>query len=445
MYGHLFRDGTGHYLFVEPLGFGVSCQCQLVLHCETGELRVRKVLHRRLPSGSGLLKRAAPGERRVADTAGDFTNDAGIALLLARHALEAGITLRVPALLSDAAIPDERAGKVSRVSYWSLCNGGSVSSFAYKCRAAGATIPRGLILRLLQHLLETLHFMYSALPEPLVHGDLHAGNVLLHWPAAGASVVPDFFLADFGTATWLRCLGRPGSKNNNDNNNNNPGCADLAGLCDMLDKELLPVAAPAAADDAADAAADPVRVAYDMLARLQRDASAGAPDLTAVLAHVREHAMRALPDLILSATAAAAAAADACDINNNIINDDNTAPSCCWRVARQMMADKGQAPRLYPTVGAVLDARNVPGPWHVAEVDAATLAVRQVVVVAVAAGAGGPDMVKEAATTHHRPNEDNADSETEAAWCECETDPDPMSGEEEERYPGGMEEDYGWD
>lgn len=47
-HGHLFVDGQDEYLFVKTLGCGPNSQAQLVLHLQTGELRVRKVTLRHL-------------------------------------------------------------------------------------------------------------------------------------------------------------------------------------------------------------------------------------------------------------------------------------------------------------------------------------------------------------------------------------------------------------
>lgn len=45
---HLFLDGADQYLFVKNLDCGAHSQAQLVIHLQSGELRVQKVSLKRL-------------------------------------------------------------------------------------------------------------------------------------------------------------------------------------------------------------------------------------------------------------------------------------------------------------------------------------------------------------------------------------------------------------
>ncbi|KAL2257978.1 hypothetical protein VTK26DRAFT_8894 [Humicola hyalothermophila] len=158
-FGHLSKDVTGHYLFVEPLGTGVPCQSQLVLHYESNELGVRKVLHRRpVPAGRRSPSKAAAAELESVEANRLFTVDAETAKMLDQAARNANIKLRVPRGFSDAAIPDPKSGNLTRVFSWSLCNGGALQPFCDRCKQTGARLPLGLVLRLRQHVLETLRF-----------------------------------------------------------------------------------------------------------------------------------------------------------------------------------------------------------------------------------------------------------------------------------------------
>ncbi|KAL2015368.1 hypothetical protein VTK56DRAFT_5765 [Thermocarpiscus australiensis] len=431
MYGHLFKDTTGHYLFIKSLGIGVSCQSQLVLHCETGELRVRKVLHRRVPLAQ-RNRTNGTGGNRMEQPEVEFCNDVRIAKFLASRALQAGVNLRMPKVLSASTITDQRSGKYSRVSYWSLCNGGSLSSFAHNCWDKAFNMPEGLVLRFLQHALEMLHFMYATLPDPLFHGDLHSNNVLLHFPP-GCNV-PDFHLIDFGqarpaaylardpTLSWdipdlLRILETdlakltlpletwPNLNNNNKDDNDNDNVPSYL-LNHLLNKDS-PLCTAYRMLRALAATFDANRRARAAAATTSRPGPSSLsttttiiPDLRPVLSYVRDQAMRALPDLLLAGD---------------------------WRQCNSLDAGAAVAgaearyggirplrPALYRSVGEILAARNVPGPWCVAVVreeeeeegGGGTGVVEVVEIVAV----GGREAL-------HRPNEENDASVTDSAWC----------------------------
>lgn len=394
MYGALFKDGNDHYLLVEPLGFGMFCQTQLVRHCETGELRVRKVLHRRPVVG----QRDDPNvERRKRKTEAEdqFNNDVKMTRLLA-NATRGNIKMRMPELFSDSTTPADRSGKYSRVSYWGFCNGGNLDSFANACWDNSVSLPCGLVLRFLQQMLEMLHAMYTQLPEPVFHGDLYGSNILLHF--APRSGVPDFYLADFGQAYTV-----PNPLTLADDKT----CGwDVPGLMDVIENLLFrltmePVGGPNAVLHSPGftailldpATTNPICVAYQMLRRLDQDFTHNKrfaiatgqrlviPDLTPTLAYVRDIAMQLLPELMSSGDWAAGNA-------------------MYRRIYGQGPSPSAKGPALYLTPQQLLAIRNVPGPWFVAQVEPGSLAVQKVI--------GG---------ARHRPNEETGNSDTDSAWC----------------------------
>jgi hypothetical protein len=151
LYGHLLRDPKADCLLIRPLSHGLSCQTQLVYNYTTRGTCVRKSL-RHAPSPRGQVQVPA-----VNDAVDEFDRDARVAGAL--HAADKdGSPLRVPRLLSAASAPDG-----SRVSYWGLCNGGTVWSLLERCADTDSVLPMGLVLRILLQTLEALDFMYSGL------------------------------------------------------------------------------------------------------------------------------------------------------------------------------------------------------------------------------------------------------------------------------------------
>lgn len=184
-YGHLFQDSPDDCLFVRPLGSGHSCQTQLVHNYTTGGVCVRKSLRYPIfPSDEGALE-------------DEFDHDVHTAQLLHAAAAAASHELRVSKLLSVADAPGS-----SRVSYWDVCNGGTLFAFLDRCRSTESVLPMGLALHILLQALETLNFMYTGLAEPVYHRDLHDSNLMLHF-AEGRSI-PDLHVIDFGRSVHGR-------------------------------------------------------------------------------------------------------------------------------------------------------------------------------------------------------------------------------------------------
>lgn len=426
MYGHVFKDNTGHYLFIDQLGIGVSCQSQLVLHCESGELRVRKVLHRRVRT-TGILGRflstQTAAELELALSNKMFTSDVETAKKLTEAAQHANFKLRVPQCLSDATIPDPKTGKSTRVSYWQLCNGGSLDSLTHKCRQTDARLPLALVMRLLQHVLETLNFMYTALPEPLMHNDIHDGNILLHFQPG--CVVPEFHLIDFGGVIPAN------SMRLNPRGEGAPEFWDMTALMGLINTRLMPVLSPEDRDGVRDLNnytdhlaneenRSPICTVYRMLAQLddeyramyqfaqQQGGPVRFPDMSELLCYVRMHAMVALPDLVLMHRSGS--------LGENVYGTNHLGKGVATK-----------QPKLYVTVSGLLGTRNVPGPWYVAHVaDGSGGAVE-------GGRVGGVQVVGiKGVETHHRPNEENANSVTDEMWCG-----QSMQGQEREECEDG--------
>ncbi|GAB1319858.1 hypothetical protein MFIFM68171_10068 [Madurella fahalii] len=399
MYGVLFKDGgiaDDYCLFVDRLSMGVSCQVQLIHRTGTGEFRVRKVLHRR-PRKHDRRPNKIQAELQ-------FDQDVEVARFLSAEAAKRGIDLRIPKLISDYTTPDEywrKSGKYSRVSYWSLCNGGSLDAFVEDCLERGETIPRGMAFRFLRQILETLQAMYAQCSNPVFHGDMHANNVLLHFEPQ--CTVPDFYLVDFGQASFVSpsVPAVDGERGN----------WDIPDLMKIIEDRLFMPSLPLAGLDAMHhwegvisllrdgATTDPLYVAYQMLRGLDKVFNQNKrvalrtqqpvviPDLTPVINYVRDRAMLMLPELILH---------------------------CDWRTRNEAYCKTygnpsspeptKQLPLLLPESEAVLHVRNVPGPWYLAQVDPKTF-------TKIGVNFSDPK---------HRPNEENENSDTDSAWCSDE-------------------------
>jgi len=104
-----------------------------------------------------------------------------------------------------------------------FCNGGDLSEFLRQYREAYKSVPEVFLWHLLVQIIEMLGFLHLGWRKgerledldktrlAIGHLDLHAGNILLHWPSNSA-VLPDLVLADFGEyavfpAPWVgdRC------------------------------------------------------------------------------------------------------------------------------------------------------------------------------------------------------------------------------------------------
>lgn len=179
---HLFLDGDDQYLFVKNLNFGANSQAQLVLHLQTGELRVRKVSRRYLDDQQ---KKKEDREK--------------VLVYLQEQAAKLGIQPHIAHLFSANDVPAAQGageGKWSRVAYMRYYNGGDVCQLCEAYEESGQGMPSSLILRLLKQVVYALYFTRTC---EVLHADLHDGNIFIHHNRA-LDGRPDFYLADFGAA-----------------------------------------------------------------------------------------------------------------------------------------------------------------------------------------------------------------------------------------------------
>ncbi|KAG7291326.1 hypothetical protein NEMBOFW57_001339 [Staphylotrichum longicolle] len=181
VYGRLYSDAKDDCLFVGSLSSGQSCQTQLVHNLASGAICVRKA-----------LRQAATADEQDA-AAQEFDCDVFIAKRLAAAAVNGNYDAHIPTLLSASD-----ADGATRVSYWELCNGGTLFGFFSDCLAKRVVLPLGLALHILLQLLETLDFMYTGPDYPIFHRDLHECNIMLNFAAGRA--IPDIHILDFGRA-----------------------------------------------------------------------------------------------------------------------------------------------------------------------------------------------------------------------------------------------------
>lgn len=189
-FGHVFTNGEDQYLFIKIVGSGADASAQLALHVQTGELIVRKVGRRLL--NLEQVQQEDP-ER--------------ILFSLQAQAQQRGVQPNVSYLQSanELPTPQRQEGKESlyhRVKYFNFYNGGTLEMFWRECETRDLSPPPSLILTMVQDISQALDFMYSMKPTFVIHGDLHWGNVLLHWNENNSPA--RFFLGDFGRSTCGR-------------------------------------------------------------------------------------------------------------------------------------------------------------------------------------------------------------------------------------------------
>lgn len=179
---HMFIDGSDRYLFVKNLELGSCSQAQLVLHLQTGELRVRKVSREHLDENE---KQSEDREKVI--------------FYLQQQAQKLGIQPHIAQLFSTNDVPAAQGageGKWSRVLYMPYYNGGDVCQLYEAYNESGRVMPSSLILRLLKQVVCALYFVSTC---GVLHGDLHDGNILIHYNRALGGL-PEFYIADFGAA-----------------------------------------------------------------------------------------------------------------------------------------------------------------------------------------------------------------------------------------------------
>lgn len=186
-FGHLFTDRDDQYLFVKNLGRGASSRAQLVLHCQSGELRVRKVSLRYLDEN----------DIKVEDRE-------KVLFYLQEQAAKKRLQPNISHLFSASdvlASPSQESGRNlwSRVQYMKYYNGGNIGQLYDKWRNSGLAMPSSLILKLLTQIVSALYFISS---HGVLHADLHDENMFVHHEGGRAqSYIGDFGLAERGALT----------------------------------------------------------------------------------------------------------------------------------------------------------------------------------------------------------------------------------------------------
>ncbi|KAH6641000.1 hypothetical protein F5144DRAFT_590387 [Chaetomium tenue] len=195
------------YIFNRLLSSGSQSTVQLVTNIQTYELVVRKVSKYKpvVRNAHDLANVPEDNEVRILDHLN--------ALRLNPAYLLTGLTPRWSTCISYEKIvqscgPEPRT-ECLQISYWKLCNAGSLSSVIdswYSGSMAdimeGMLFPVSVLARCIAQVCETLHFMYQAGHEAVYHCDLHLGNIFVHYDSyPGTDGLPDFYLGDFG---WAR-------------------------------------------------------------------------------------------------------------------------------------------------------------------------------------------------------------------------------------------------
>ena len=200
-YAYMFKSGSRRFLFIRHFGSGVESVAQLVEDLDTGETLIRKVTASRLQQQHTVgedprLKK--PNEIRILDAIRDSFR---------------APDPRYPPYIAECYghdyIKSKDTGstgwpKYSSVSYWKLYNGGSVTE---RWLTGEITPPLMAVARMIHQVLSTLQYLCTAGKKPIYHGDIHLGNVWVHWKAD--TLLPDFYLGDFEDARFADSKYKP--------------------------------------------------------------------------------------------------------------------------------------------------------------------------------------------------------------------------------------------
>lgn len=362
-YAHLFVDEDDQYLFVKNLGSGAQSYAQLVWHLQSGELRVRKVSVRRL----------SHTEKEKDDTERDLLTK------LQERARETNLQPNIVRIFSGGDVPArqeqaEGPQKWHRVIWMSYMNGGHLNDFRIGCNERGLTVPRLIILRLVQQVASALQFMYAK--PAVLHRDMHSANIFLNW--AGDSDLPDFCIGDFGQAIQADDDGGfklwDGHVKELFEEGVQPYEQDVQSLRSHA-KALLACPLGRAKKGSMGAEPDIVKQVMSKLDEIANPAMTpgSPPDLTGLL------------DLISSASALPSGSHDIADFKFGS-QDANSL-----------------IPMYHNTVDECLQVKQIHGPWHCAKVS-----------LSVDLGKVLPGILEISERTHHRPNKLNDDSDTDS-------------------------------
>lgn len=214
-HAYVFDSSSGEsYIFLGHLAGGAQSIVQLVANIYTNEVVVRKVSKRRplLTNGRSITDLPEDREIRILDHLTSLAHNP-INAVTGTPRWAPYIGHEDISLMSTWPRP---AMVCSRVSYWKLCNGGSLVDWVRDWRMGPSEngppqpfsltpdepcpFPISIAARCIAQVSETLHFMYNAGREAVYHGDLHLGNVFVHF-GERSDGLPDFYLGDFG---WAR-------------------------------------------------------------------------------------------------------------------------------------------------------------------------------------------------------------------------------------------------
>lgn len=190
----MFKSGHRRFLFVCNFGRGVDSMAQLVEDVDSGEDLIRKVATRRLvqahDDAEGDWQPKIPREISILNAIQNFKapeTDFPV------HIVKCYGHEYIKSTNEDGA----RGDKYHSVSYWQLCNGRSIRT---RWLAEGILPPTVAVARMIYQVLSTLHYLYTAGPQPVYHEDCHFGNIWAHWTAD--KLLPDFYLGDFADARF---------------------------------------------------------------------------------------------------------------------------------------------------------------------------------------------------------------------------------------------------
>ncbi|EXJ64737.1 hypothetical protein A1O7_01075 [Cladophialophora yegresii CBS 114405] len=112
---------------------------------------------------------------------------------------------KIPALVCSQdfnVLPKDHASYSdfkSTAMIFDYCNGGSLDRFFAVLERERILPPQALVLQLLDHLMEAVDFVHRYCEPPVIHQDVHEGNIFLHFPTPDSKLL-DFLLGDFGLA-----------------------------------------------------------------------------------------------------------------------------------------------------------------------------------------------------------------------------------------------------
>jgi serine/threonine protein kinase len=171
----LFKESPG-YILSRPMLHGSQGQVYLVLSLKDGKPYIRKKLEDHEPFRELPFYHLLP-------------------------------TSMVPELILKNPYPKPKGDAV----IFSFCNGGDLRAFMNQFRRPGVQFPEVMLRLVIKKIFEILAFIHHGWRcergivtieedwHPVIHGDMHWGNISLHWPDED-SLLPSVLLGDWGSA-----------------------------------------------------------------------------------------------------------------------------------------------------------------------------------------------------------------------------------------------------